>query len=171
MPEPADSRPAFRGRHIRVDEEDWPGIGPWEVVRPLDAVAVLPLTPSGDVLLVRQFRPPVRHAVLEVPAGLLDVDGEDPRDCAARELIEETGYRHRSLAPLGGVHTSVGHSSEFVHLFLAETEEQPAGPPEEGIELVRRPFRELVVQAREGRVEDAKTALALLLADARTTSG
>jgi ADP-ribose pyrophosphatase len=171
MPEPAHSRPAFRGRHIRVDEEDWPGIGPWEVVRPLDAVAVLPLTPSGDVLLVRQFRPPVRHAVLEVPAGLLDVEGEEPRDCAARELIEETGYRHRSLAPLGGVHTSVGHSSEFVHLFLAETEEQPAGSPEEDIELVRRPFRELVVQAREGRVEDAKTALALLLADARTTSG
>jgi ADP-ribose pyrophosphatase len=171
MPEPADSRPAFRGRHVRVDEEDWPGIGPWEVVRPLDAVAVVPLTPTGDVLLVRQFRPPVRHPVLEVPAGLLDVEGEDPQDCAARELMEETGYRHRSLAPLGGVHTSVGHSSEFVHLFLAETEARPSGAPEEDVELVRRPFGEMVVEAREGRVEDAKTALALLLADARTTAG
>jgi ADP-ribose pyrophosphatase len=171
VPAPTGSRPAFRGRHVRVDEEDWPGIGPWEVVRPLDAVAVVPLTPSGDVLLVRQFRPPVRHVVLEVPAGLLDVEGEDPRDCAARELREETGYRHRSLTSLGGVHTSVGHSSEFVHLFLAETEEQPEGSPEEDVELVRRPFREMVVEAREGRVEDVKTALALLLADARTTAG
>jgi ADP-ribose pyrophosphatase len=171
MPEPAASRPLFRGRHLRVDEEEWSGIGPWEIVRPPDAVAVLPITPSGDVLLVRQFRPPVAHAVLEVPAGVLDVDGELPRDCAARELTEETGYRHRTLEPLGGVHTSVGHSSEFVHLFLAETDEEPIGPPEEALELVRRPLREVVDDARAGRVEDAKTALALLLADARTTSG
>jgi ADP-ribose pyrophosphatase len=171
MPEPVGSRPAFRGRHVRVDEEDWPGVGPWEVVRPLDAVGVVALTPSGDVVLVRQFRPPVRHAVLEVPAGLLDVDGEDPRDCAARELMEETGYRARSLVPLAGIHTSVGHSSEFVHLFLAETEEQPSGPPEDDVELVRRPFGEMVAEAREGGVEDAKTALALLLADVRRTAG
>ena len=171
MAEPAVSRPVFRGRHLRVDEEDWPGIGPWEVVRPLDAVAVLPITPSGDVLLIRQFRPPVRHTVLEVPAGLLDVEGEDPRDCAARELTEETGYRHRSLERLGGVHTSVGHSSEFVHLFLAETDDEPVGEPEEDLELIRRPLREIVEEARAGRVEDAKTALALLLADARTTAG
>jgi ADP-ribose pyrophosphatase len=171
MPEPADSRPAYRGRHVRVDEEEWTGIGPWEVVRPLDAVAVVPLTPSGDVILIRQFRPPVRRAVLEVPAGLLDVEGEDPRDCAARELMEETGYRHRSLAPLGGVHTSVGHSSEFVHLFLAETEERPSGAAEEDVELVRSPFREMVARARDGHVEDAKTALGLLLADARRAPG
>jgi ADP-ribose pyrophosphatase len=171
MPEPAASRPVFTGRHLRVDEEDWPGVGPWEVVRPLDAVAVLPLTPSGDVLLVRQFRPPVRHTVLEVPAGLLDVAGEDPRDCAARELTEETGYRHRSLERLGGVHTSVGHSSEYVHLFLAQTDEGPVTRPEEDLEVVRRPFREVVDEARAGGVEDAKTALALLLADARTTAG
>ena len=171
MPEPASSRLVFRGRHVRVDEEDWPGIGSWEVVRPLDAVAVLPITPSGDVLLVRQFRPPVRHAVLEVPAGLLDVDGEDPRDGAERELLEETGFRATSLEPLAGYHPSVGHSSEYVHLFLARTEAAPVDPPEEGLELVRRPFRDAVVEARAGRMEDAKTALALLLTDARTAAG
>jgi ADP-ribose pyrophosphatase len=171
MPEPAASRPVFRGRHVRVDEEDWPGLGPWEVVRPRDAVGVLPLTPSGDVLLVRQFRPPVRRVVLEVPAGLLDVEGEDPRDCAARELLEETGFAHTSLERLGEIHPSVGHSSELVHLFLAHTEAEPVGAPEEGIELVRRPLVEMVAEVRAGRVVDAKTALVLLLADARTPAG
>lgn len=161
----------FRGHHVSVDEEDWPGVGPWEVVRPLDAVGVVPLTPSGDVLLVRQFRPPVRQEVLEIPAGLLDVDGEEPRDCAERELLEETGYRAASLDRLAGFHPSVGHSSEFVHLFLARTEEQPVRSPEEGLHLVSRRFREAVADARDGRIPDAKTALALLLADARTTAG
>ncbi len=161
----------FRGRWVRVDEEEWPGIGAWEVVRTPDAACVLPITPDGDVLLVRQFRPPVRHVVTEIPAGLLDVEGEDAQSCAARELFEETGFRHASLEHLAGFHPSVGHSAEFVHLYLARTRSGPEGEPEEGIELVRRPFDEMVAEARAGRIEDAKTALALLLAAARMPSG
>jgi ADP-ribose pyrophosphatase len=171
MPEPASSRSVYRGRHVRVDEEDWPGIGTWEVVRPLDAACVLPLTPDGDVLLVRQFRPPVRSKLLELPAGLLDVDGEDPAACAARELLEETGYRPASLERLAGFHPSAGHSGEFVHLYLARTEPRPTRDPEPGIELVRRPFAELVALAAAGELQDVKTALALLIADARGAAG
>jgi len=161
----------FRGRWVRVDEEEWPGVGTWEIVRTLDAACVLPITPEDDVLLVRQFRPALRKAILEVPAGLLDVEGEDAATCAARELFEETGYRHASLEPLGGVHTAVGFATEYVHLFLARTEPEPLGEPEPGIEVVRRPVGEAVADARSGRIEDAKTALALLLAAARTPSG
>lgn len=171
MTEPAGSRPLFEGRWVRVDEEDWPRVGAWEVVRTPDAAAVLPITPEGDALLVRQFRPPVRHAVLEIPAGLLDVEGEDAETCAARELYEETGFRPASLEFLTGFHPSAGHSAEFVHLFLARTRPEAEGEPEEGIELIRRPLAELVAEARAGRIDDAKTALALLLADARTASG
>lgn len=171
MSEPAGSRALFEGRWVRVDEEEWPGIGAWEVVRTPDAAAVLPITPEGDVLLVRQFRPPVRHIVTEIPAGLLDVEGEDPKSCAARELFEETGFRHASLEFLTGFHPSAGHTAEFVHLFLARTRSEPEGEPEEGIELVRTPFEDVLAEARGGRVEDVKTALAVLLAAARTTSG
>jgi ADP-ribose pyrophosphatase len=171
MPEPSASRRVFDGRHVRVDEEDWPGVGTWEVVRPLDAVCVLPLMPDGRALLVRQFRPAVRAQVLEAPAGLLDVEGEALEACAARELFEETGYRAVSLEGLGGVHASVGHSSEYVHLFLATTGEAPEAEPEHGLELVERPFADVAADARAGRLVDVKTALIVLLADARTPAG
>jgi ADP-ribose pyrophosphatase len=171
MAEPAGSRRLFEGRWVLVDEEEWPNVGAWEVVRTADAAAVLPITPEGDALLVRQFRPPVRHVVTEIPAGLLDVEGEDPESCAARELFEETGFRHASLEFLTGFHPSAGHSAEFVHLFLARTRSEPEGEPEEGIELVRRPFGEMMAEARGGQIEDAKTALALLLAAARMAPG
>jgi ADP-ribose pyrophosphatase len=169
MPEePASSEVVFEGAVFSVVRERWPGIGhPYDVVRHVGAAGVLPVTPEGDVLLVRQFRPPIRGSLLEIPAGLLDVEGEDAVGCAARELREETGYRHRSIEFLGGVYTTAGFSNEYVHLFWARTEPEPEGPPEAGIELVRRPLAEMAMGSRAGRVRDAKTALALLLAEAR----
>lgn len=171
MPEPTASDRAFEGRFVAVDVESWPGIGSYEVVRRPGAAAVLPVTPGGDVILVRQFRPPVRGSLLEVPAGLLDVEGEDALTCAARELREETGYAHETIEFLGGCYASAGLTDEYVHLFWARTSPEPAGEPEPGIELVRRPFGEMVVAARAGRVRDAKTALALLMAAGRTAPG
>ena len=171
MPEPAVSRTVFRGGWVQVDEEEWPGVGTWEVVRTYDAAAVLPLTPAGDAILVRQFRPGARRVITEIPAGLLDVEGEEPEACVARELFEETGYRHDTITRLGGVHLSPGSSTEFVSLYVARTPAEPEGPPEDGIELVRRPFAGLVEEARAGRIDDAKTALALLMADVRTAGG
>jgi ADP-ribose pyrophosphatase len=171
MPEPGRSLPLYRGRWLRVDGEEWPGVGYWEIVRPLDAACVLALTPSGEALLVRQFRVAARRSFLEIPAGLLDVDGEEASACAARELREETGYEPESIEPLASVHSSPGYSTERIHIFLARTSEDPLAEPEEGIELVRRPFSELVAEARAGELEDAKTALAVLLADARQGAG
>ena len=136
-----------------------------------DAAAVLPVTPDGEVLLVRQFRPAVRKEILEIPAGLLDEPGETPEGCVARELVEETGFRYASMTKLGEVVPSPSSWSERVHLFLAETEPHPVGDPESGIELVRRPFPDVVAEARAGGLEDAKTALAVLLAAARQGAG
>lgn len=160
-------RTAYRGPFVRVDVEDWPGVGEWEVVRRFDATAVLPVTPDGDVLLVRQFRPAIRRTVTEIPAGILDVDGEDALTAAGRELFEETGYRHSAIEFLGGVYPTVGSSDEYVHLFWARTLAGPEGPVEPGIELVVQPFGRMVDAARSGRVRDAKTALVLLMATGR----
>jgi ADP-ribose pyrophosphatase len=159
---------AFEGPVFSVARERWPGTDhPYDVVRHVGAAAVLPVTPAGDTLLVRQFRPPIRDRLLEIPAGLLDVDGEDAATCAARELLEETGHRHVSIEFLGGVFTTAGFSNEYVHLFWARTEPEPEREPEAGIELVRRPLPDALAAARAGRIRDAKTALALLLAEAR----
>ncbi len=156
----------FSGSLIRLDTELWQG-RTYEIVRHPGAVAVLPILPDGDAILVRQVRHSIRDSLVEIPAGILDLDGEDAATAAARELFEETGYRQRSIEFLGGVYSSAGFSDEFIHLFVAETEPEPRGRPESAIELVRLPFDELVSSARAGRIRDAKTALAVLLAAAR----
>lgn len=166
--QPLSEELVFEGGIFSVHKETWPDAGhPYDVVRHIGAAAVLPVTPGGDVLLVRQRRPAIRQALIEIPAGLLDQGEEDALSCAARELLEETGYRHTSIEFLGGVFTTAGFSDEYVHLFWARTAPEPEADPEPGIELVRRPFAEMLMTARAGRVRDAKTALALLLAEAR----
>lgn len=160
------AREVYRGRLIRVEVHPLPG-GDHDVVRHPGAAGVLPITPDEHVLLVRQYRPAIGQHLVEIPAGLLDRGGEDALSCAARELREETGFTHRSIEFLGGYYSSAGFTDEYVHLFLATVGEEPEAPPEEGIELVRRPLADMVAAARAGRVRDVKTALALLLAEAR----
>jgi ADP-ribose pyrophosphatase len=169
--EPTGCRPVFQGRWIRVVEQDWPDLGTWEVVHTLDASCVLPITPDGDVILVRQFRAGARRRVLEIPAGLLDVTGEEPIECAARELFEETGFRHASIELMARIFPSPGVSTERIHVHVATTASRPEREPEDGIELVRRPLAEMVAEACAGALEDAKTTVALLLADARGAPG
>jgi ADP-ribose pyrophosphatase len=168
---PESSEPVFEGAIFSVARERWPNVEhAYDVVRHAGAAAVLPVTPDGDVLLVRQFRPAIRQPLVEIPAGLLDVGEEDAAACAARELFEETGYRHASIESLGGIYTSPGFADEYIHLFWAQTEAEPTAEPEDGIELVRVPLADMVASARAGRVHDAKTALALLMMDERPRS-
>ncbi len=165
--EPRAIRTIFSGAVLTLELEDWGMSYEHEVVRHPGAAGVLPITPDGDVMLVRQFRPAVRSMLTEIPAGLLDVDGEDALTCAARELFEETGFRHESIEFLGGYYSTAGFSDEYVHLFVARTTPEPQAQPEEGITLVREPREAMVAAARAGRVRDVKTALALLMADGR----
>jgi ADP-ribose pyrophosphatase len=175
VPEPVESRVVYHGRVVRLEIETWPGFGPYEMVKHLGAAAVLPITPDGDVLLVRQFRPAIRRSLTEIPAGILDRDDEDALSCAARELFEETGYRHETIEFLGGFYPSAGFTDEYIHIFWARTrpeqEAAPAGDPDEDLELVPVPLEEIVAAARSGRVRDAKTALAVLMFDAREPAG
>lgn len=162
----APAREVFEGRVIRVEVLARPE-GDYEVVRHPGAAAILPITPQGDVLLVRQLRPPIDGPLVEIPAGLLDHVGEDALSCAVRELWEETGYRHATVEFLGGYFSSAGFTDEYVHLFVATTAAEPEASPEDGIELLRKPFAGLVASARAGRIRDVKTAISILLADAK----
>lgn len=164
---PLETRAAWSGRYLSVDIERWDDHGEFEVVHKHHAVGVVPLTPDGDVLLVRQFRPPVRDSLLEIPAGLLDIEGEDALTCAQRELFEETGFRHDTIEFLGGCFLSPGFTDEYIHLFWATTRPTPDGEPEAGIELVRMPFPRAVAAAQAGKVRNVSTALALLMTAGR----
>lgn len=168
-PERVDA--GFAGDYVRVDIEVWPDLGAYEVIRQAGAAAIVAVTEDGDVLLVRQFRPPIADQLLEIPAGLLDIEGEDAMTCAIRELGEETGHEATDVGFLGGVYVSPGSSDHYVHLFAARAASLPSGTPEAGIEVVRRPFGVMVAAARAGRVRDAKTALGLLLAEPRFAAG
>jgi ADP-ribose diphosphatase len=133
-----------------------------EIVRHPGACAVVPFTPAGTVLLVRQHREAIDADSLEIPAGTRDVPGEAPADCAIREVLEETGHRVTRLERLGSIHTSPGFLDERVELFSANVE--PAGDPEEGLTVVELPLADAVAAIRDGRITDAKTAVAILLA-------
>lgn len=83
------------------------------------AVAIVALDDEDRVLLLQQYRHPIRSRDWEIPAGLLDIAGEEPRETARRELAEETDLVARDWSPLLSIHTTPGGSDEVVHIFLA----------------------------------------------------
>ena len=161
--DPRSAREVFRGKLLRVEVESWP-VGEREVVRHPGACAVVALTTDGDVLLVRQMREAIRQVVLEIPAGIFDIDGEDAGTCAARELLEETGHRATKLEHLAQVYTSPGFTDERIELFLAEAEPATDASGEDSVEVVRMPFDEALVMVKNGQIQDLKTMAGLLLA-------
>jgi ADP-ribose diphosphatase len=114
------------------------------------------------VVLVRQFREAVRRALLEIPAGIFDVTGEDGTGCAARELLEETGYRAVRMDPLATIFTSPGFADERIELFVAEAEPGD-GAGEDGVEVVTMPLDRALRAVEAGEIVDAKTVAGLLL--------
>lgn len=147
--------------------------GELEVVRHPGGAAVVPLrSPRGDaaadeptIILLRQYRYAAGGHIWEIPAGKLG-DGEDPEDCALRELEEEAGLRAGDLRPLTTILTTPGFADERLHLFLA-TELEEARASHEESEFIER--REVTVSralemVETGLVEDAKSVAGLLYA-------
>lgn len=134
------------------------------------AVAVVPQI--GDhVVLVEQYRAAVDSVVLEIPAGKLDREGEEPWEAARRELSEETGFTAHHLVHLTDLLTSVGFSDERISIYLATDlvsgEPQPVGEEEEAAEIVTMPWSDAVDAVVGGTITDAKTVAGILLAEHR----
>lgn len=170
-----DSTLIHRGRYLefRVDtiERADGSRGTRDVVGHPGAIAVLALDDDGRLLLVRQWRIPAGRAMLEIPAGTLDVhDGrtEDPDVAARRELEEETGSRASSWRRLSTFWTAPGFASELMHLYLARGLESVHGddrlaPDEdERLELSRATIDEALALVDDGSISDAKTILGVL---------
>lgn len=142
-----------------------------DVVRHPGAVAVVPVTEDGQIVLVRQYRAPVDQELLEIPAGTLDVPGEQRAAAAARELEEEVGLRPGRLEELCTFYNSPGFCDERTTLFLAQeltpVPERRAGAEERAMVVERRPLEALGDLLATGEVLDGQTVLGWLLARAR----
>lgn len=136
------------------------------------AVAVVAMDDEDRVLLIQQYRHPIRARDWEIPAGLLDVEGEDPRAAAERELAEEADLTAERWEDLGSFALSPGGSDEYIRIFLA-TGVRPTGETfaREGEEADIRaewvPIADAVRAVTEGRMHNAAMTIGILLAARR----
>lgn len=158
----------YEGRvvHLHLKTVKLPngGEGKREVVIHPGAVAVVPLLPNGQVILVKQFRLPAKQVLLEVPAGTLEPN-ENPDAAAIRELQEETGYRPRQLERIGGIYVAPGYTTEYIHLYVARDLEKDAleKDVDEFIDIVTMPLSEAVNMVLTGEIQDGKSVASLLM--------
>jgi ADP-ribose pyrophosphatase len=172
-----DSTEIARGGFLTFCEETFqsPAGEPfvrWKVEHP-GAVAAVPVEdgPEGPVVhLVRQWRPAVRDLLLEIPAGKLDVPGEDPDDAMARELAEEIQQRAGRLVKLVTFWNSPGFSTELTHVYIALDLSpcdrlEAAKEEEQDMTIERFPLADIDRLVADGGITDAKTLIGLALAE------
>lgn len=133
-----------------------------EVVEHPNCVAIVAINSEDNVVMVRQFRKPVEGVLLEIPAGVIE-PGEEPQECALRELEEETGYMAGKMERIGGFYSSPGYSTEFLYLFLATDLQKGSTRPDEDeiIEVVSIPWEQIPGLIAKGEVCDAKSIVGL----------
>lgn len=176
------STPVFQGRVIslRTDELRMSdgSVSRREIVEHPGAVAVVALDENDDIVLVHQYRHPVRRYLYELPAGLLDVDGESAPDGASRELFEEASLRAERWWTLVDLYTSPGMTDEAIRIFLARgLSDVPEGerftPEHEEITMTvsRVPLDEAARQVLNGELTNAAACVGILAAVAARADG
>jgi 8-oxo-dGTP pyrophosphatase MutT (NUDIX family) len=166
-----DSREIYRGHvmALRADEVQMPGgrVATREIIEHPGAVAIAALDSDGRLAVIEQYRHAVRRRLLELPAGLLDVPGEDPATTAARELAEEAGLAATEWSVLLDLVPSPGFSDESVRVYLARGLSEVARPElgdDEEVELVLTwlPVAEAVRRSFAGEIVNAVSVAAVL---------
>jgi 8-oxo-dGTP pyrophosphatase MutT (NUDIX family) len=150
-----------------------------DIVRSPGAVGVVPLVfdaeGNASVVLVEQYRPPYDRPLLEIPAGMRDIEGEAPEEVARRELIEEAGLAPGRLDRLTAIGPSPGMTDSITTIYLAtdcsSVHHDRQGPEEQYMELVHLPLRDAVERVISGEIIDAKTVVGLLLTERRLATG
>lgn len=134
-----------------------------EVITHSGSVVVLPVLPDGRIVLIRQYRHATRQYLWELVAGRMD-EGETPRQGAARELIEETGYRAKKFTVFLNVFPSPGFLEERMYILLAEGVTPGEAQPEEDEKIISRAYKpsELKGMIRRGQLHDAKSVAGIL---------
>lgn len=157
---------------LDVDQVRFPdgSTGELEMIRHPGAAAILPFLsdPAGDdpqIMLIKQFRHAADSYLYEVPAGKLE-PGEDPEECAARELREETGCSAQRIQHLFTTYTTPGFTDEQIHVYIAVglTRGEAQRERDEFLEVHTMTLSRSLQMIQQGDIRDAKTALAILYA-------
>lgn len=137
-----------------------------EIVEHNGAVAIVPITDDGKLVMVKQFRYPTGKVILEIPAGKIDQGETDPLLTAERELKEETGYIAKNLHYLGKLNPSVAYTEEVIHLYAATglTPGETSFDDDEALDILEYDFNEAYQMAAFGKLVDAKTIAAIFMA-------
>lgn len=161
-----ETKEIFSGRiiKVRVDTVILPdgGESTREVVEHAGAVAVVAVDNDNNIIMVRQYRKPVERVMLEIPAGTME-KGEDPLECAKRELKEETGFTALHWKKILSYYSAPGFTDEHLHLYLAsglaggeiELDE------DEFVETMRLPLPEAYRMIFEGEIADGKSIIGI----------
>lgn len=128
-----------------------------------DATAIVPIDNDGNVILVKQYRHAALKEILEIPAGMLE-DGEDPMECAKRELEEETSFKADKLIHLTTMYPAVGICTEKIHIYLAKDlkKGQFNFDPDEFITVEKYSLDDAIELIYTGEIIDSKTIVGLL---------
>lgn len=157
------SKIIFKGRvfDLQVDEIEYDSGNKAvrEVALHPGGAVIVPIKEDGKIIMVKQFRYPFQKFMLELPAGKLEKD-ENPKDCAERELTEETGYSAESINKLGAIATTPGFCTEVLHIYLAENLTSGNYNREEGeygMEMFEYSLDEIEEKITSGEIMDSKT--------------
>ena len=135
-----------------------------ETIRHIGAVAVVPMTDDGKVIVERQFRYPLGRVITEIPAGKLDSKSEDRLAAAKRELEEETGYTAEEWIELGDYCPAAAYCDEIITLYLAKGLQKGMRnlDEDEFLNIRAVDLNELVEEIMQGKIVDGKTQVAIL---------
>ncbi len=154
------------------------GLHPRAVVQPRSAVAVLAIDDDDRLLVVEQYRHAVGHRMIELPAGVLDVEGEAPVDAAARELAEEADVQAAHWEPHLLIRSSTGYTTEALTIFRAtglsavpEDQRTVREAEEADMQQWWIPFADAVDAVLEGRITNGHAMSSILAEAARRARG
>ena len=168
IPDKKEEQTIYRGRLFTVNRAIFRNAKGREYEREIvlhpGAVAIVPITSTGKIVFVRQYREAVGREMLEIPAGTCEA-GEDPLETARRELVEETGLRAGKMEKLFEFFPAPGFSSEKLTVYLASVDGErgkQALEDDEDIALVVLSKQEARQRLSSGAIKDGKTLAALL---------
>ncbi len=170
--ETLQSENIFAGRAFKVrrdlvrlpnDQEIW-----LDIVEHVQSVSVVPIDAQGQIWFVKQYRHPAQQELLELPAGMVEA-GEDPLECARRELREEIGMDCQQITEIGSFFLAAGYCTEYMHVYLASGlyPDPLPGDVDEFLSVEKLPAAQAYEMAQGGQILDAKSLAGLLLAQGK----